>query len=346
MSPMNASWRSLLAPLLWAQQRGWPPSEVISHLLQDPALKASEREAYQQAAEALARGETLPQVLLQCEGLGCPQATAQWLAQVAAHGDLTEALRVLDEDTTLEALSAQTQRRLMTWPAAVLTVFGATTLSISTFVMPSLQTVHQGVRASLPWLSQSLLYGGGVIGALALLLGVALFLSLTGRLWARGQRWLARVADGLAKVWPALAQVQAAKVRWQLWRYLSVSPAVSAAQQAAARQVASGTTAVAARRTAEALAQSLGAGQSLAQAWRDHSGDPAAPSLLLGLAERMGAGAEAARHLAQHSELAWAAAQQHFEDQTVLFSRVLAALGVVWLLMATYLPIFAMGALP
>lgn len=346
MSRMNAPWKALIRPLLWAQQRDWPLHEVISHLLQDPALKATEREAYQQAAKALARGETLPQVLLQCEGLSCPKETAQWLAHVAEHGDLTEALSVLDEDAALEALNAQTQRRLMTWPAAVLTVFGATTLLISVFVMPAMENVHQGVQASLPWVSQSLLYGGGVVGALALLIGVALFLSLTGRLWATGRRWLARVADVLGKVWPALARVQAAKVRWQLWRYLSVGPTVSSAQQAAALQVASVTTALAARRKAEALAQALGSSQSLAQAWRDHSGDPAAPSLLLGLAERMGATAEAARHLAQQSELALATAQQQFEDQTVLFSRVLAALGVAWLLMATYLPIFAMGALP
>lgn len=343
---MNAPWKTLIAPLLWAQQRSWPPQEVISHLLQAPALNATDREAYQQAAEALARGAALPQVLLQCEGLGCPKATAQWLAQVAEHGDLTEALRVLDDDAALEALSAQTQRRLMTWPAAVLTVFGATTLLISVYVMPAMESIHQGVQASLPWVSQSLLYGGGVIGVLALLMGVALFLSLTGQLWATGRRWLARVADALGKVWPALSRLHGAKVRWQLWRYLSVSPTVSSAQQAAALQVASVATALAARRRAEALAQALSTGQTLAEAWRDLSGDPAAPSLLLGLAERMGMTADATRHLAQQSDLALAAAQQQFEDQTVLFSRILAALGVAWLLMATYLPIFAMGALP
>ena len=346
MSRMNAPWKTLITPLLWAQQSGWPLHEVISHLLQDPALNATDREAYQQAAGALTRGESLPQVLWKCEKLSCPKATAQWLAQVAEHGDLTDALRVLDEDAAVEALSAQTQRRLMTWPAAVLTVFGATTLLISVFVMPAMENVHQGVQASLPWVSQSLLYGGGVIGALALLMGVALFLSLTGQLWATGRRWLARVADALGKVWPALSRLHGAKVRWQLWRYLSVSPTASSAQQAAAVQVASVTTSLAARRCAEALARALGSGQTLAEAWRDHSGDPAAPSLLLGLAERMGTTAEAARHLAQQSELALATAQQQFEDQTVLLSRVLAALGVAWLLMATYLPIFAMGALP
>ncbi|MDZ7814049.1 MAG: type II secretion system F family protein [Ideonella sp.] len=346
MSRMQAPWKALITPLLWAQQRGWPLEAVVGELSQDPALKAAERQAYQQAAEALAQGQTLPQVLLSCDGLGCPKATAQWLAQVATQEGLAQALRLLDQDAELEAQEAQMHRRLMTWPAAVLTVFGATTLLISVFVMPAMDNVHQGVQASLPWVSQSLLYGGVVVGALALLLGFALFLSLTGRLWAAGRRGLAWAGERLAKVWPALARVQAAKAQWQLWRCLSVTPAEPAAQQAAMLQVASVATATASRRRAEAMAQALGSGQTLADAWRDHAGDLASPSVLWGLAERMGATAEAAQHFAQQSELALSAAQQQFEDQTVLFSRLLAAVGVAWLLMATYLPIFAMGALP
>jgi type II secretory pathway component PulF len=323
-----------------ATRHGLPLGEVARILAQDPLAAARGRPVIGELAAMMAGGDTLPAAMQRMPHDFAPE-TAQWVRLAESRGQLAPALDALAHDHEQRDQGRRALRLALLWPTCL--ALGITILFavLSIFVMPEFSAMYASFGTELPamtrltiavagawwlWLPPlMLLWAGHATGRLpaALMVGMD---AVAGRL-RFVRRW--RSAHFVARLLAMLRAHQgAADLQAAALGHLAVTTAAPALSQVAAR-----------------LQAALAGGAVLAEALDREPLLPRRLALYATLGERMGDLSAPLAQLCEAAEIEHREALARFERGAILLVYLLLGAVVGVFVVATYLPIFRLGAI-
>ncbi|MDH4190773.1 MAG: type II secretion system F family protein [Betaproteobacteria bacterium] len=326
-----------------AAKTGFPLQDALAIVREDGDLGQAAPLVAAMAADA-ARGEALSASLARMPG-SFPAETVALLHDAETGAKLADALELLAGDYERRAASRTAKFAALAWPAVLFGFLFVLTLMIMIFVIPSFKQLYASFGANLPaptilMIAFSELLVEGWWGlAILCALGVAVW-----RIDARRSLRLHRALDRFVYRVPFLSDYLA---RTLMSRLCALIDHASRGELPMPRALAHLRATVGNLYLADslrAIEDALAAGASLATALRAAPAIPRRAGLIIELGERSANLGAALAQAAALSDLEAGRALVRFERAALIFGYLILGVAVGFIVIATYLPIFRMGA--